>query len=1016
MSRQKPLWTSSDWSWELLHKVYAECEKIAKKDLQLNWYPNQIEIISAEQMLDAYSSIGMPIYYQHWSFGKHFITEQKRYQSGQNGLAFEIVINSNPVINYLMEDNTMTTQALVIAHAAFGHNHFFKNNYLFKQWTDAGSIVDYLIFAKNYITEQEIKHGRLAVETWLDSCHALMDYGVNRYKRPGKISMAKEQQRQKERTEYLQSQVTELYRILPAKEEGKTTEKIFPEQPEENILYFFEKYSPDIKVWQREILRIVRKIAQYFYPQGQCVTGNHLIATPAGILRFDELVKTNGYTPVSNLNMMTIGNRFTPASHTYKKEADVIQLTTKTGKTFTGTPEHPIIIFRDGEEIMEKIENIKISDYIVTNLNYDIFSKTNPPLSFTVDNEQVTCKICGLKSNFIGSHISQVHNITPKEYTTNYSSFISNDISRINKSQNNLTKIPETMTPELGTLLAYISRINFSQDNSTFSFSDNRYELVEQFVKLLKNIFGINVQITNNKFKKPQVTFNSFTLKKFIIENFPDINKHSIPLKIRCSSKEVIRCYIRSIIDLYAIRRKSIGKFQIFGYDTHRDLFEQIQTILYGFGIVSRIYHDSERLTYAGICQQLGLSDYNSQSKHVRSLIFSIIIDHSSKYAYEIGSNITEFPNTDLVTNRYDIIPGAKELLDIVRNKLVIDRDNFAKNNNLSNRTLSYKTKINSHLLVKQNFISTTDLPYIRSKEITHEQIVKYHDKFENLVHCDYIPESKKLYELSQSCDGKFYDQVTTIEHKSTPEMVYDVTIPENHLFWLDGVISHNTKVMNEGFASLTHYEIMNRLHEKGLTTNGSHLEFLALHTNVLYQPDFNSRNYSGINPYAFGFAILRDIQRMCSEPTEEDKKWFPQIAGANARELILDAVANYRDESFIRQWLSPKIIRDWRLFAVNDDKSNTEEYTVADIHNDVGYEKIREKMADQYLRAASVPHIEVVEVTKKTKTLNLRYTSHRGRKLGNVEKLMPHLFRLWGEYPVILKDQDGSLLSFKQA
>ena len=89
----------------------------------------------------------------------------------------------------------------------------------------------------------------------------------------------------------------------------------------------------------------------------------------------------------------------------------------------------------------------------------------------------------------------------------------------------------------------------------------------------------------------------------------------------------------------------------------------------------------------------------------------------------------------------------------------------------------------------------------------------------------------------------------------------------------------------------------MNKLHEKGLTTDGAHLEFLALHTNVLYQPDFNSRYYNGINPYAFGFAVLRDIQRMCSEPTAEDKKWFPQITQASARELILDAVANYRDE-----------------------------------------------------------------------------------------------------------------------
>jgi spore cortex formation protein SpoVR/YcgB (stage V sporulation) len=88
-------------------------------------------------MMDAYASVGMPVNYRHWSFGKHFLATEKSYRRGQMGLAYEIVINSNPCIAYLMEENTMTMQALVIAHAAYGHNSFFKGNYLFRQWTDA---------------------------------------------------------------------------------------------------------------------------------------------------------------------------------------------------------------------------------------------------------------------------------------------------------------------------------------------------------------------------------------------------------------------------------------------------------------------------------------------------------------------------------------------------------------------------------------------------------------------------------------------------------------------------------------------------------------------------------------------------------------------------------------------------------------------------------------------------------------------------------------------------------------
>jgi spore cortex formation protein SpoVR/YcgB (stage V sporulation) len=139
---------------------------------RLDTYPNQIEVITAEQMMDAYSSVGMPIGYHHWSFGKRFIHTERNYKRGQMGLAYEIVINSDPCIAYLMEENTMPMQALVMAHACYGHNSFFKNNYLFKTWTDASSIIDYLLFAKNYITECEEKHGIDAVEKLLDSCHA----------------------------------------------------------------------------------------------------------------------------------------------------------------------------------------------------------------------------------------------------------------------------------------------------------------------------------------------------------------------------------------------------------------------------------------------------------------------------------------------------------------------------------------------------------------------------------------------------------------------------------------------------------------------------------------------------------------------------------------------------------------------------------------------------------------------------------------------------------------------------
>jgi spore cortex formation protein SpoVR/YcgB (stage V sporulation) len=264
-----------------LERFDKEIAQIAHGVYGLDTYANQIEVISSEQMIDAYSSVGLPISYHHWSFGKQFLSTEQTYRRGQMGLAYEIVINSDPCIAYLMEENTLTMQALVIAHACYGHNSFFKGNYLFRAWTSADAIIDYLVFARKYIAQCEERYGEEEVELLLDSCHALMNQGVDRYKRPAPLSMAEEQKRQDEREAYLQSQINDLWRTLPVSGQAvdHTREERWPPEPQENLLYFIEKNAPLLEPWQREVVRIVRKIGQYFYPQRQTQVMNEGWAT-----------------------------------------------------------------------------------------------------------------------------------------------------------------------------------------------------------------------------------------------------------------------------------------------------------------------------------------------------------------------------------------------------------------------------------------------------------------------------------------------------------------------------------------------------------------------------------------------------------------------------------------------------------------------------------------------------------------------------------------------------------------
>jgi stage V sporulation protein R len=285
LETESPLYTGADWDFATIQRLYRAIETIARDDLKLDTYPNQIEIITAEQMLDAYASIGMPLFYKHWSFGKHFAQHEAGYRRGMRGLAYEIVINSNPCISYIMEENTATMQALVIAHAAFGHNHFFKNNYLFRQWTDADGILDYLEFAKDYIAKCEERYGQSAVEHLLDAAHGLMNHGVHRYPRKKKPDLRSEERRERERRQHQEQIFNDLWRTVPKSGKAVSADlsderrRALLEVPQENILYFLEKTAPRLQPWQREVLRIVRHVAQYFYPQGQTKVMNEGCAT-----------------------------------------------------------------------------------------------------------------------------------------------------------------------------------------------------------------------------------------------------------------------------------------------------------------------------------------------------------------------------------------------------------------------------------------------------------------------------------------------------------------------------------------------------------------------------------------------------------------------------------------------------------------------------------------------------------------------------------------------------------------
>ena len=773
---KKPLYTGSEWSMELIGTLWKNIEYIARK-LGFDPYEPQIEIISSEQMLDCYSSVAMPVMYNHWSFGKTFIQNERQYNKGMQGLAYEVVINTNPCIAYLMENNTATLQALVLAHASVGHSHFFKNNYLFKGWTEAETIVGYLKFAKKYIKSCEEQYGEREVEKLLDACHALQNHGIDKYKKPSKMSTELKHKRAKKWEDYAETTFNDVWRTIPKKEEYLEDEQ--EDIGEENLLYFIEKHSPVLESWEKEIVRIVRKISQYFYPQRQtqllnegfaCVKGDTEYLSPGGWKRIDE----------------------------YKGE-EVAQYEEDGTITFVKPSKY---IIEDNKELLhihgEGFDQCVTPDHRV------------PYLSTRGHLNIKTAETLPQTGYFIkGGSISKEEGL-------------------------NLTE------PELRIMIAVCADGHFNPNTTT--------------------------------------------------------------------------------------------KYVQFGFIKHRKI-ERLEALLF-----------------------LADIPYNKTSGTQGRTFISF-------YAPERNKRLNEYY-------------GASKLqLDIISDEVT-----FWDGNEKKGRKVFFGTNRSDADFIQYVFSVTGYSASLRIEKKHHSDMY-FVERLHNNTSCIVSTSIDKL-------EGK---------HR-----VYCFTVPSGMF-----VTRRSNKVSITGNC-YTHHLLMTEMHTQGLIDDGAYLEFLENHTNVVTQRDWDNKYYSGINVYALGFAMLKDIERMCTNPDEEDLKWFPDVCNTDPIKTILHIVENYRDESFVQQFLSPKIARHFKLFSVNV-KEGSGYLKVNATHDDESFLQVRQALAAQYDLSRSIPQIEVVEVDwKGDRCLYLEHTTVKNQRLDyrDAKKTMNYLEQLWG-FPVSIEYKD---------
>lgn len=236
-------------------------EKI--QEFGLDPFPQHFEICDHFQMLGYMAYSGMPSRYPHWSFGKAYEKQKTLYDYGISGLPYEMVINSNPCLAYLMRDNSLLLQILTIAHV-YTHNDFFRHNFTFRHSRPEYTIEKFKTHAdrvRDYVEAPSIGHDK--VDQILDAAHALSlqcrrNLEIRKLDREEQLDLVWERSQPK---------------FDPQQEIHKREEWTPPDlsriplEPEEDLLLFIRDYNHGLPEWEKDLLTIIHEETQYFLPQ-----------------------------------------------------------------------------------------------------------------------------------------------------------------------------------------------------------------------------------------------------------------------------------------------------------------------------------------------------------------------------------------------------------------------------------------------------------------------------------------------------------------------------------------------------------------------------------------------------------------------------------------------------------------------------------------------------------------------------------------------------------------------------
>jgi stage V sporulation protein R len=612
----------------LVNNIFALAEGYG-----LNYHPIKFVLVTPKELNGIAAYDGFPSRMPHWQYGMAFDDIHKRYTYGQSKI-YELVINTNPVIAYLLSTNSLVEQKLVMIHVC-GHADFFKNNRWFSG-TDL-QMIDQTANNASRVRRMIDLHGENRVEDFLDICYSLenlVDPYLAHIKRKGVPHHEDDKDPTKQPIFKLKSN-DYMDRFINTKdfldlqkrkqEESKRKSKLFPEDPDRDVLGFLVDHAP-LERWQRDILGMVREEANYFSPQRMtkimnegwaCVKADTLVfSKDSGILTMQELVhQSDGKEIFDGQNCRKVYDKNIIKNH------NAVKITTKRGLELTGSNNHRVQLI-DGSWC--QLDQLKLGDRVTVSSGpgtwpseeIKIQYKSQERLSYVGVAEKAGVSLTTVM-RYLKENVIEKRNEV-EDALKNYHEF-SNDVRR------KAIKIPETMSAKFAAFIGYlIGDGHISEVKRTLGLTTGDLEQAQRFLALTNELFGIDGNLTwdeSGGSKRWRVNIYAKNLNDFLINYIgltfgPSARIKKIPSIIMKSPEHVVRECLRAYFDCDAYGGKA-KKNGIILSTSSDFLAEQTQVILLNYGILS------SRRKAKDECWQL----------HIRGL-------SAQKFSQKIGFNL----------------------------------------------------------------------------------------------------------------------------------------------------------------------------------------------------------------------------------------------------------------------------------------------------------------------------------------------------------------------------------------